>query len=328
MVAFSSKSKRTVAAEGQRIYVCDEHFEPIEPSESWPEAPRIRFAAKGRLIAEGAGRSLVWDVRARRVVGSVVGGMGRLPRVPVLDDRTARRGNLLFFHDGESVVVHNIDEGRIECRLEGTGRSDLGSQLYTRRRPMRFLPSFDGNRVLVGLVDNGFVLVRWFDTKHGKEVGRCRIPDADLFPGDTDPLILWCAPDGAEFGYMTPDSRLAIVDARTGKVVRSIGKAFPPPKLEEGTRCTPEWGYPVAVQPDVLAQANAPRGETREREVLLFDVRSARLLQRFVTTATPGYASLSTDRRLVADRLSPRSLDVRIHETASGTLRATITTRA
>src|SRR5262249_10283608 len=137
--------------------------------------------------------------------------------------------------------------------------------------------SADGARVLVSTIEKEAILVRWFDSRTGRELGRHHIPKNEIFPpGDTGTLWLyWFSKDGTLFGYVTADSRLALVDCKLGKVRCVLGVAVP-------GRTFPAWRYELLEGDSLLVGSRTDDLDPGRRELALWHTATGQLIRRFV----------------------------------------------
>jgi hypothetical protein len=351
--AFTPDGKGTVVAFDKRWALGDLDLKPrADHAERVRAQPGATFLSADRVLHNRK----IWD-RTGKLIGD-----GPKPRARVYAPAPYSTGyptsfdgsyRLIVSNVEQRLVVYDIEADRELCKLEGVFAADK----FAKNWPVM---SADGTRVLVPLLDGNDLLVNWFDTKTGHKVGSYRVAKSEVFP-DSFPLATgdhvhaaaaqWFAEDASLIGYLTRDSRLAIVDTATAKVVRTIGVAVPFPKQpEEKPAPMPIVGggnqpmfLPGAVKPParawsywrmqsfVVAQRH-PSEEVQYRnwvadEFFVFDPKTGAPLRRFALPSPwQSFRALSPDARFAFVRTGWDS--VAVYETATGRARGTIRTDA
>jgi WD40 repeat protein len=320
-LAFAADADRAVGVYRQRLTVCDRKLVPIRETSVWSGPPSVEFESNERLTLLGVEHSEVWDLPARKLVKATTRKVGGRPKTERLPTSTDRDGKLFVYHDGKSLVLHDVENNRKLFSLEGT-------KLGPDESPYAFIPSLteNGNRVLVASAEEKHVLVRWFDTRDGKEIGRYRIPHAELHPNELPTVtVRWLSDDGAEFRYVRPDRRLAVVDCAAGKVNRTIGLAWSLAASSKSGQQLAEWDYERSS--GFLLASRTIDSEKHSMEYAIFDLPTGRLRRRFSIDSVEREPVLTSDGRFMAILFgydSKRTNELAIYETATGSLRGTI----
>ena len=348
---FTPDGKGTVVALGNRWATADLDLKPLAAQTEAVGPTRATFLSADRVLYNHK----VWD-RSGKFVEDGPKPRARLhPPAPYSTGHPTsfdREYRLVAANVAGRVAVYDVEADRELCRLEGVFAADK----FARHWPVM---SADGARVLVPLLDGNDLLVNWYDSKTGRKQGSFRVPKAEVFP-DTYPLATgdlvhsaaasWFSDDGSLISYLTRDSRLALVDTATSKVVRTIGVAVPFPKQPE-EKAPPQpvgggaqpmfmpaspkpparaWSY-WRMQSFVVAHRLPPEeAQYRNRvadEFLIIDPRSGATLRRF-TLPSPwqSFRALSPDARFAFVRTGWDG--VAVYETATGRPRGAIRTDA
>jgi WD40 repeat protein len=350
---FAGDGKRTVVGDNCRWYWGDLDLKPLTPRTEWPhEFALARYLSADRIRIPGGDNTFrVWDLRAKKFVES-----GSLPPVPNLHPepasldwrhpkgRDAEHRLLVANHRGQLVVLDRA-EGNIRCRLEGVvanGRDGVNWPVVSADGAITIVPQLDGKDMVVTS----------FDNRTGRRLASHRVPTADVFPGyfplfpygeHARPAVRWYSDDASVFGYTTRDSRLTLVETRTGKAIRTLGFAGPRIKDPVVKRPAPMGDptkAPVLIEPDpapplpawfhftvphrsfIVASTNQfVKGAGHE--YALFDRATGAVLRHRML---PAGGAFSHDGRFV---FCHRNIDdVFIYETSTGTLRGSIATKA
>jgi WD40 repeat protein len=243
------------------------------------------------------------------------------------------------------LVVYDRAEGHIRCRLEGVFANGPDDRIWP-------VVSADGLFTLVPHLDGKDMVVSSFDNRTGRRLAAHRVPAADVFPGSfplfpygerTRLAVRWYSEGASVFGYTARDSRLTLVETKTGKTIRTLGFATPRVKDPEVKRPVPMGDptrVPVRTEPDpippvsdwvyyssldrpfIVASTNTfVKGAGYEYALL--DRKSGEVLRRRLLSSGGPF---SHDGRFVFARRNVD--DIFIYETATDTLRGTITTGA
>jgi WD40 repeat protein len=319
-LAFSASGERAVVSSGARWNLCDGRLKPLRASAEFSEAPAVHFLADGRLLARDwrHGRLNVWDLRQGRVVQSLWRHKDPpVGRSPCSHDSW---GRLFAHHVEKGLAIRDLVADKQLCLLEGVKVEDVWS--------VRPRLSADGKRVLVSTQEKAGLLIRWFDSRSGREQGRYRIPEKGLFPSRLrqwiGPCIDWFSEEGTAFGYVTPDGRLVLVDCERRQVrqVVGIGAGLSRGDAEEG-RDFPEWRYESAGYDRFLLAARSSRAVPGRTEYAVWDRAGGQPLRRFylqpegLPEHASWYGSLSPDGRFLAGHCWARGTII-LYETASG----------
>jgi WD40 repeat protein len=327
-VGFSTDRKRLMITEGGNGRLTDGEVALPKDRVWFPHSPIVRFLPDGKLrlttapeqdIAYGR-RVDVWDPKTRTIVESKrYPAFAGLSRYGYMDaDGKVRVGQ--DWESGET-FVRDVTINKRLCQLEGVKRNNSMHHIWYEMSP-------DGSRVLTYSVEpdstkRTSLLVRWFDSHTGKELGRLDIParDADTHAGTP---ARWFSADGSVFGYCAPDQRLVLVDCATRKPVAALGV---PRVYRPGARYTTstftflrDAGFVLerveTYEPDMIA------AKLVAREFTIWD-REGHALRRFSRTIEFIPWALSTDGRTFAH--FEKSKPVELYETATGKLRDTLT---
>ncbi len=354
--SFAGDGKRTVVGDYARWYWGDLDLKPLTPA---TEAPRIfptaRYLSPSQIRFAGAdGTFYVWDRREHKVVET-----GSQPPFPKLQPEPASldwchpKGRdsahrLLVSNYRQRLVVFDRVQGRTLCQLEGILAPGLDGTNWP-------VVSADGTFTLVPRLDGKEFVVHSFETRTGRRLATHRTDASGVFPGyyplfpygqHTRPAVNYYSADGSVFGYTTRDSRLTLVDTKTGKALITLGYSTPPAEMASISTPTPAAvqgaltpGTPARIDPDpvpptpawihytthgrtFIAARKAEYVEDAGYEYVLIDRESGAVLRR---RNLPG-GRYSHDGRFV---FTTRNVDdVFVYETATGTLRGSIATGA
>jgi WD40 repeat protein len=322
-LAFSTDGKRSVMGRGSRLQLCDGSLKPVRPDVALSANPCVRYFASGRLAAFERHQGLlnVWDPGQGKIVESLcrhTTPWAFVGRTPSHHDSC---GKLFAYHKEKGVAIHDLITDRQICRLDGVKVEDVWT-VYPRLSP-------DGKRVLVCAKEEDGLLIRWFDSRSGRELGRYRIPANELFPDQYYP-VQWYSESGTVFGYVTLDSRLALVECEQRKVRQVVGNALPVSReAAKKKRGVPAWDYETAGFDRFLLASRQNDAFPGRREYTLWDWETGHLIRRFslrLEDVNGHYSQvlLSPDGRFVGVHKRFHSGEVNIYEAASGRVRGTI----
>ncbi len=238
-LALASDGKRAVIARGSRWHWCDTRLQPVRPCTDLTESPSLHFFRDGSLLTtDGSwygGSANLWDPITGHLVQRTqthAVPLDSITRTPKGKDPWRK---LLVYHCEKEVLIWDRVADRAVCRLAGIAPiqdwADMIEPVF----------SDDSKRVLAAGHRREAGLVRWFDSRTGAELGRYRVPRGKLYPG-MERWAEWYSDDGTLFGYIMPDSRLALVDCRRGEVCQVLGIPMPPPRADDRDSLPP-WKY-------------------------------------------------------------------------------------
>jgi WD40 repeat protein len=319
-LALSPDGKVAAVARGARWHLCDERLRPLRPGTEFVETPEVRYLPDGRLLASthwSERRVNVWDARR----GKLLEGFSPFPapashRWPISHDSLRK---VCAFPTDTELVVHDLLADRKVCSLAEIDVKATGGP------PCPVLSS-DGRRVLVTGQGDDPGLVRWFDSRTGRELGRYSVPQGK----HRNPLTRaeWFSEDGSVFGYLTDDNRLALVDCGRREVCQVVGNPAHPAAAPESWPPGGAWKFErVGDDRLLLASRDGVWGPER-REFALWDRKTGQLLRRVILPPEgendpTWYWSLSWDGRFMAVQ-SLADREVVVCETASGRRRGKI----
>ena len=322
-LAFFADGKRTLVARGSRLHLCDENLKPFGPDNLLSREAHVRYLPNGQLAAFEWHHGVAnrWDVDQRRLVETVrrhkTPSVGRQPC-----DHDAL-SKLFVYHDEKGLSVLDLVANRDLCRLENVKVDDAWT-VYPSLSP-------DGSRVLVSSVGKNSLLVRWYDSRTGKELGQYEIPDGERFRATR--RLRWYSETGTVFGFITPDSRLTLVDCEKRKACLSVGIAVPPPpKISDSKNDFPAWEYRTAGADAFLLASREDESDRDRREYAVWNRATGQLMRRFFlkpegVIQNHWYAILSADGRSMGVHGSLHGgwgTELGFYETATGRFRGKI----
>jgi WD40 repeat protein len=310
-VAFTPDGKRAVVALGARLSVCNDSLRSLRLGQEATGSATVHFLRDGRLVAECSrrdeGRCSTWDAATGILLDSCIRPAVPQAQVYTPHDQDAL-GRLFVYRLGQTVVVHDCLRDRLLCRLPGVE----DPQMHLRM-------SADGRRVFVASWEKGMLLIRWFDSRRGHELGRYHVALSELHAVFLDQLS-WLSEEGDRFGYLTSDRRLAVVDCQRGKVVRIVGPSVPAREkdLQESDSFT-VWKYENAGGRFLQASRSETSGGRSEYFIWSQD---GRLIRRFSCSLPPernrtAQPALSPDGRSLAVQ-TENLQGIMLYETATG----------
>src|SRR5262249_24942003 len=153
--------------------------------------PSVRFQADGKLVAQDhwTNRLNIWDLGQKKIVTTAV--RREHPSVGRTPTSTDALGNLFAYHHEKGIAVRDLVADREICRLPLTTDNQYGAYPSI---------SSDGKKTLVCEHAKDAMVVRWYDTQIGQELGQYLIPNDKAFPHVIWP-VEWYASDGSKFGY-------------------------------------------------------------------------------------------------------------------------------
>jgi hypothetical protein len=303
----------------QAVGECDAAFKTLRADPEITSVPWVRFLADGRLLVRSRwhGRLNVWDPQRDRIVETFWIQQAPSEQTPFDYDTW---GRLYAHHVDKGVALHNLVTDRQVCLLEGVEVGDAGKTVPRL--------SADGKRVLVTTPAIKGLLVRWFDNSSGRELGRYQIAENEVFPDHAAP-VQWFSDDGTVFGYVTCDSRLALVNCAAGKVSRVVGVSVPVSRDDaRRQKGVAAWHY-ESVGFDRLFLAWRSVGSFFSRtEYVVWDRATGQLLRRFLLLPEGVFdeswqGSLSPDGRFLAVHVVGQDR-VLLYETATGRKRGAL----
>jgi hypothetical protein len=313
--ALTADGRRAAVAHQAGWYWANADLEPVHPH--LKDLAEVHYLSDHQIrIRDGEHTYRNWELRD----GKFVLPLERRPLPEAVRRGTAHfcpLRRLALHTDSKQLVVFHLETGREQCRLQDI--SYQGKQMHW--------PVFsrDSQRVLLPRADGADVLACWYDTQTGRELGRHRITPAAGFRGyppvndaqDSPglPAIDWYADDGSEFGYVTRDSRLVLVDCATGKVRLTLTPRSTTVGNEPGNPREATWDYGTRRgHPCIIATRQFSQGAC---EYVFHDRISGAVLRRVALPAIDkDVPVLSPDLRLAF--VVSRAHGVRVHETASG----------
>jgi hypothetical protein len=190
--------------------------------------------------------------------------------------------------------------------------------------------SGDGTRVLHSADGADRLIVRWFDARTGKELGRFEAPSEGGAKNEllTGQVAEWFSEDGTLFGFLNADRHLVLVDAERGKVIRILG--LPETKAWEA-KWSRRWAYESAGNHRfVWSKPQHYSDESRfseygETTYPIWD-RQGRVVRRYAmppVVQTAMWHALSPDGRTVA-AVQYRQEGIVFLETATGRVRGRV----
>jgi len=311
LLAFSADGNKSVLAHGSRWRMCDAKLKPMHPQVDAWKAQLVHYAPDGRLLAQPwvhSGRLTVWDPKQGKILETLSPRPAPLAgRIPASYDSWRKR---FVCCQDEALVVHDLLTDTQVCRLAGVRVRE--NEVWS------VIPSLspDGKRVLVSSREKNVILVRWFDSQTGRELGRCSIPEAASISRSP-----WLSQDGTVFGYVTPDNRLALVDCQSRKLLLQVGT---PARLAASAT----WDFKDACgETCILASRRIPDKEGG-CQFALFERMKGRSIRRFILKPKDAEdiywgSTLSRDGRLLATHKHEAD-QIQIYETASGRCRGQI----
>ena len=231
----SANGKRLVASRGQRLYVCDGDLDALRnDSDFWGPPGQVEFLADGRLLVKGhsgwqpGGRLTVWDPLKKTVLSTQFTPIQFGRSLSVMD--TWFKRYVRFDEQGIDVIdqttgqtLSHISEAK-DAKKKNTGHVHVPMLARMARASSR------GSRTRTRRVSR----IRWYDSQTGRELGMLDIPFREVYPQGSGwgtsnhwAPVSWYTPDGSVFGYTRLDSKLVLVNAKTGKVQQEIGFAKP-----------------------------------------------------------------------------------------------------
>jgi WD40 repeat protein len=318
-LAHSADGKRIVASRNGRLYLGHEERQPIRTSTEFADAPFVEFLSDGRLATQAGWQGClnVWDLQQGKIVETL--WRHHPPAWRRYCDYDAW-GKVFAYHTEQGPATHDLVADRRLCSLDLTGVKAKAGWIG------HFHLSPDGSRVLVRNEDKDGLVVRWFDSRSGREEGRCVIAENEQFP--TTRWVRWFSAKGNTFGYVTADSRLALVDCPSGKVSQLIGIAVPPSQKDAQSELAQRpWNYESAGFDQLILATRDSMTFPLQKEFVLWDRTKGHMMRRFHLRGEQldhrRRTCLSQDGRLMALYTSG-DREVTIHETATGSARGVL----
>jgi hypothetical protein len=329
-VSTSYDGKRLLIHEGGSVHLSGGELDAPRDRVVFPYSPIVRFLPDGQLRLTSApeenisyGRRVdVWDPRTRTLVEtrrfpgfSGLSGYGYLDA----DEKLRASQN----EETGETYVRDITTAETLCQLEGVKRN--GTMHYINREM-----SHDGSRVLIysdepDSMKPTSLLVRWFDSTTGKELGRFEVPARDAAPVGVTTSTRCFAADGSVVGYYTPDQRLVLVDCATRKPVATLGVSRP---YRPGAAKYSYAKFTFPRDTDFVLervetyQHNMIAAKLVAQEYTIWD-REGHMLRRFPHPLAFIPWTVTKDGRYSARFTKSKSVDV--YETATGKLCDTLT---
>lgn len=321
-----------VSANGQRLAVRNERrigttagmLADLRNPGVFARAATVRYLPDGRLLASDrnyrGGLVHVWDPRKRILLETIrVFGRPESSGVVLGSNRHDGWGKTtvatLGNYEKQNLVTYDLLANQVLSVVKGLNRAQL---------------SGDGKRLLTNEFDDKRyrLIVRWFDSRTGQELGRHDIPYKQMHQSlaNTARDAEWLAENGSAFGYIDVKGRLAVVDCVERKVIMTPG--ITPAKDWHDPVWQPQsagfdrllWIAPRFY--DIYSGVNHNNKDAAEYAV--WD-RQGRLLRRFAVPARRlwmGNEILSPDGRTMA--VGSDGKTIILYETASGRPRGQI----